>query len=1386
MVIPTNFDFKNYNEVVSPREALHAVDLYGMLGAASNHGIISGCGISLSTNTITIAAGVVRINNVNVIFAGDSVVLDDALMASGDYRWVTIHITPGAAIGSTVGSENDVDNIIIKPTDNTNLVICSVLKTHGITLTEDDVAPATSNLSRLSYVDHAETITGEKTHNADIIMSSLRNIVNPNIIKFNTSPTVATPVEGDVYWDSVRHVLVAKADGEATMQVGLELWDRGWNSSGVPLLNGSVVYPMGINNGLGDARLALANSYDTATWPLALTTVEIADGASGQVTVFGDVNDIDTSPTGHNLSLGPVYLSDTVPGGMTSTPPTHPSIKYLIGFCKVVHATEGVVFVMQDNRDIDSRTNGTFRESHNCLATESATTVIATLQRGNGGGDLTMQFSDGKTILDCTPPITITLTLGTDSSPQMNYVYIPVTTKILTVSTTGYPTDTEHIKVSDFLIPSAAKVLSEGAYITRNWNDHDADINTSQGHDTHISERLRRESARWFSGIDGIGVDDSYFTLGVSSVLWESSSGIVYQLHRQAIPAYSMTGGKDAHIVNWNGDSYHAVSDLFLVNQQADGTAFSPNKFYNLVFWMPANKSGESSPLMVNVPNGVYTNETLAQNDSDSTAVYEIPREFGIDASVGFLIARVTIQYTTTGWNISRVFDLRTTSPTAIASAGAVSGAQNEFVDTLFRIYDNLDNTKQLAVQTSGIATLTTRTWTAQDKDITVAGLADITADIATHTAAVDPHGDRAYSDSLDHDHATPIATHAGLASVHHAKTVSSEIVHNSVTGLNDGAVYNHMTDAQIGALHPVVTTLTHTALTGKNDEADIQHLTALQVSALHAEVTSLPIGSITGFTDNSTDWDLNTTYRSVGHLPLAGGTLTGNLLTNSDIIHSDNINDLTISGGNTSGAGANLTLFGGAHATLANDIQFRVNGDNRLYYDHSITTWDIIGNLNVSAGIDVAGNITTTGHIGLGSTDFETYDVDYSVIQGSESSIMMGDTSPNTALHLLHNAYLGTTGWLHRTTDKAANMYMDNGLISFRVAVSGTIDTAVSWLDAMDINNDRSITMYNGLDLTGTLSVSGNVNLANVETPIFQATDLSTSNVVWMGAQNSSTFTGNNSNIDHLFLRNNTEIMRLVSGGVDITGNVHVIGSDISDQFIIENTDGGSASAPDLVLYRNSTSPIDTDNLGLIQFRGRNTLPEDINYASILANIVDTQDGSEDAKLSFYTYSAGSNTESLKIQSGLLYALPTYNNTTANVANVHIASTTGLLYRSTSSRKYKTNIENLEIDSSLIYNLRGVSFDSINEWETDRYFGLIAEEVYEHIPQLVQLHDDTKEVEEVRYSLLPVLLLEEMKKMKVENNKKDTEIVLLNNKYDEAITLIHTFTERLEVIENK
>ncbi len=386
--------------------------------------------------------------------------------------------------------------------------------------------------------------------------------------------------------------------------------------------------------------------------------------------------------------------------------------------------------------------NGTFRETFDATVASDGSIVTMSLEQ-SGTGDLTEQFSDGITILDCTPPQTIVLTAGSDTNPQSNWVYVLKSTKALTLSTSAWPTE-EHIKVAFFFVQSAADVQTDGGtLVNQNWNDH-LQGTDGQGHLAHIGTKIRALQATYFSGIAGNGTDE-YLTPTAGNTEFKSTSGVVDQMHMQTFPAFDTSVSDVMHIKNWFGDSFHSLTNLYDIVADSTGATIGNNKWFNVVFWGVMNKSGTHQTVMTNLPKGFYNTQLGAEEDSLGHDDFTIPREFNIDSSTGFLIARVTIQMKTGGgtWVVGSTVDLRGTSPQT-ASGGAASNV-TIFADNTFEIFDNLDNTKELVFDVGTLVTTgNVRTITMADADV------DLT-DIGTNTTAIALNTTHRSSDGSDH-----------------------------------------------------------------------------------------------------------------------------------------------------------------------------------------------------------------------------------------------------------------------------------------------------------------------------------------------------------------------------------------------------------------------------------------------------------------------------------------------------------------------------------------------------------------------------------------------------------------------------------------------------------
>lgn len=98
---------------------------------------------------------------------------------------------------------------------------------------------------------------------------------------------------------------------------------------------------------------------------------------------------------------------------------------------------------------------------------------------------------------------------------------------------------------------------------------------------------------------------------------------------------------------------------------------------------------------------------------------------------------------------------------------------------------------------------------------------------------------------------------------------------------------------------------------------------------------------------------------------------------------------------------------------------------------------------------------------------------------------------------------------------------------------------------------------------------------------------------------------------------------------------------------------------------------------------------------------------------------------------------------TTGSAANMFIDAATGVVSRSTSSRKYKTNIKSADLPDEIVQLLRAVTYDGLDTGE--EHIGLIAEELADlHNPliDLLVLRDEYGEPDAIAYDRLAVILL--------------------------------------------
>jgi len=157
------------------------------------------------------------------------------------------------------------------------------------------------------------------------------------------------------------------------------------------------------------------------------------------------------------------------------------------------------------------------------------------------------------------------------------------------------------------------------------------------------------------------------------------------------------------------------------------------------------------------------------------------------------------------------------------------------------------------------------------------------------------------------------------------------------------------------------------------------------------------------------------------------------------------------------SGASARMTIDSGANNQ--GDLLFKEDGTNKfnVAYDGNLNHFKIYN--YVRGGSDVV--ITDEGNVGIGVTPESDWNSLGKIIQLAQTSSIGGYTA--SSLWLNENCKYTSSGWEYINSDLTSSMWLDGGMIGFRVAPSGTADTAISWTTAMTIDNSGAIKLGEG-----------------------------------------------------------------------------------------------------------------------------------------------------------------------------------------------------------------------------------------------------------------------------------------------------------------------------------
>ena len=263
----------------------------------------------------------------------------------------------------------------------------------------------------------------------------------------------------------------------------------------------------------------------------------------------------------------------------------------------------------------------------------------------------------------------------------------------------------------------------------------------------------------------------------------------------------------------------------------------------------------------------------------------------------------------------------------------------------------------------------------------------------------------------------------------------------------------------------------------------------------------------------------------------------------------------------------------------------------------------------------------------------------------GDRFTIAAGETKPTG---VLDGGYLIDTGnltqFVRRTVGGTSQWTQLAGGGGGGGSPGGS-NTQVQFNNAGSFGGDADLTFTNGNRLNvNKLGISGNIYDSNnsIGEGGMVLTNEGTTGVNWksiesvlsgVGGSGVANYVARWSDEDTLttgIIYDNAQKVGISTASPQAELHVYA-GTPVGDSLLVESAAAGSSDAPDLVLYRNSPSPANSDDLGIIRFRGKNNGTDTgfgenkVIYADIEAEITSVVSGAEGAALKFYTQDNGS-----------------------------------------------------------------------------------------------------------------------------------------------------------------
>ena len=263
------------------------------------------------------------------------------LTPTKDYQFATKKYVDDNIIGGAM-SQFFIQGDNGSPQTITNGDTVSVLGENGLTSTSsvtDTITIGLDSTTSSNINDAFDHISNDGSDHSFINQAVLITST-PNFGGIKLTPTTnQTEDEGYFFYDDDKKTITLFNDiSNTSIQLAREFRIRACNNTGSTLVDGLVVYVDGVDSECPTISTANAKKYNTSRI-IGIITADIANGAEGEVTHLGEVNDIDTS----SVSTGDIYLTET--GGYTNTIPTGDNFIVYLGVCTNSSSTTGTILL---------------------------------------------------------------------------------------------------------------------------------------------------------------------------------------------------------------------------------------------------------------------------------------------------------------------------------------------------------------------------------------------------------------------------------------------------------------------------------------------------------------------------------------------------------------------------------------------------------------------------------------------------------------------------------------------------------------------------------------------------------------------------------------------------------------------------------------------------------------------------------------------------------------------------------------------------------------------------------------------------------------------------------------------------------------------------------